>query len=498
MSIPTTPINSPYKKTSTLVSVPAYVNASPSRLQSLYSDFSRKKQSDPASYQANIEWWRKSLENYVYDGHQRSHRLVLQAEKTLVDNYRIERVGKPIGLGAVVAELVTPPSPSSLPVLFPVATFLSLPNSIYSSKSKPSYLAAVPKFVLSYVVAKPLWWALEQVGVVGEDSLASSISSVFSSSSTSKSDTTWYGDYVFLDLLERAGENVLEKQAVKATTASDALYTFEGFRQEFSDCFGSTDGATNSMMSELDMKVLLEYLERDKEAIVVDAGIVKFLGTVGLMERDSEITAVDRGILELKTAVEGLHTQVDGIHKRIEQRTSEASEALRQKRKGLAMSYLRSRKQLEDLLTKRLGALDNLEGTLIRVEAAAGDVEILKSYSTSTTTLRAILSHPSLQRDSIEKTMEAMAEATADAKEIDQAMRIGGDVALGVDDVVDDTEIEAELAGLIRDAEQHAKGQQEEKELKDLRTRMEELNAPSNMETSQPRPESTREAVAAQ
>jgi len=40
------------------------------------------------------------------------------------------------------------------------------------------------------------------------------------------------------------------------------------------------------------------------------------------------------------------------------------------------MSYLRSRKQLEDLLSKRLGALDNLDGTLIRVEAAAGDVEV--------------------------------------------------------------------------------------------------------------------------
>lgn len=40
------------------------------------------------------------------------------------------------------------------------------------------------------------------------------------------------------------------------------------------------------------------------------------------------------------------------------------------------MSYLRSRKQLEDLLNKRLGALSTLESTFISVEAAAGDVEV--------------------------------------------------------------------------------------------------------------------------
>lgn len=42
----------------------------------------------------------------------------------------------------------------------------------------------------------------------------------------------------------------------------------------------------------------------------------------------------------------------------------------------MAMSYLRVRKQLQALLPKRLASLDNLEGTLISVEAAAGDIEV--------------------------------------------------------------------------------------------------------------------------
>jgi len=40
------------------------------------------------------------------------------------------------------------------------------------------------------------------------------------------------------------------------------------------------------------------------------------------------------------------------------------------------MGYLRSRKQLEEVLNKRLGALSTLESTFITVEAAAGDVEV--------------------------------------------------------------------------------------------------------------------------
>jgi hypothetical protein len=53
-----------------------------------------------------------------------------------------------------------------------------------------------------------------------------------------------------------------------------------------------------------------------------------------------------------------------------------ASSALRRKQKPVALTYLRSKKQLEDLLRKRLGSLELLESTLIRVEGAYGDVEV--------------------------------------------------------------------------------------------------------------------------
>ena len=56
--------------------------------------------------------------------------------------------------------------------------------------------------------------------------------------------------------------------------------------------------------------------------------------------------------------------------------TRQISDALRQKRKEIAMTRLRTRKQLEEVLKKRLGSLEVLHSTLLRVETSAGDIEV--------------------------------------------------------------------------------------------------------------------------
>ena len=76
----------------------------------------------------------------------------------------------------------------------------------------------------------------------------------------------------------------------------------------------------------------------------------------------------------------------------------------------------------------------------------------MKSYESSASTLRAILAHPSLQRESIDATLDALAEANADAHEVDEAIRMGGNITVGVEGVIDDDELDAELRGLILEA----------------------------------------------
>ena len=97
-----------------------YQTATSSRLKFLYSDFTRHKHSNPSSYASNIDWWRRTLEAAVYKGWQ-SHssdtadgdRLILHVGgPALADVFRLEGVGKPIGLPGVIVSPFLCPSPT--------------------------------------------------------------------------------------------------------------------------------------------------------------------------------------------------------------------------------------------------------------------------------------------------------------------------------------------------------------------------------------------------
>src|ERR1700761_6682876 len=78
----------------------------------------------------------------------------------------------------------------------------------------------------------------------------------------------------------------------------------------------------------------------------------------------------------------------------------------------------------------------------------------MKAYETSTTTLRTILSHPLLQRENIDATMESMADANADYKEVSDAIQFGleGEGVGAVD--VDEDELASELDALVKEREE--------------------------------------------
>jgi len=91
-----------------LQSVPPFSSTSQARLQALYSDFSRHKQSNTTSWNSNIDWWRNALQTIVANGLQKGHqdtRLVLHASQGLMDALKIPAVGKPAALGAIVVRL---------------------------------------------------------------------------------------------------------------------------------------------------------------------------------------------------------------------------------------------------------------------------------------------------------------------------------------------------------------------------------------------------------
>jgi charged multivesicular body protein 7 len=143
-----------------------------------------------------------------------------------------------------------------------LSEFLNARKSIYD----PGWL---PSRIATFVIGKPLWWSLEQLGIVGDEGILGS------SGSASHKATRWWGDYVVVSILERAVDEVLRMQRGKAGGAGDSLFTFEGFR----NAFGIVLSAETSM-TEGDAKVLLRFLERDRKAIVFDGEVCSIIRSV--------------------------------------------------------------------------------------------------------------------------------------------------------------------------------------------------------------------------
>ncbi|KAI0306317.1 hypothetical protein B0F90DRAFT_1862978 [Multifurca ochricompacta] len=393
-----------------------------SSLPSYNGLISRQKHSNPTTYNSNVVWWRSTLDAIVSRGWQpnTSDTFILHADQNLLESLRYEGAGKPLCLGTVIVN-ARPFSLRSTPT-----TILDASQSIYDS-------GWLPYRVASFVVGKPLLWALQQFNLV---------------SSEDESDSERWkrinGDYILLSVVERAADTVLVSQRARDASLSDALYSYDSFRATFAD--SALPGVT---LSDNDLRVLIKFLERDRRAVITEKEVIKFVQDD---PRTLAVTAVDHGVLELKTAVANISTQIDSITTR-----STPTAAIRQQHKSLALSYLRSRKQLEDVLAQRLGSLEILQSTLLRVESAAEDIQIVKTYESSTATLRALLAHPSIQRDALERTFDALADANADARELDETVRSNLDVALGVStSLEDEDEIDAELAALVAEAEVEA------------------------------------------
>jgi charged multivesicular body protein 7 len=102
----------------------------------------------------------------------------------------------------------------------------------------------------------------EQLGITGEEGL-------LSSSTSRHPRNNWHGEYVILTLVEKAADAVLSQRRASSSGQADSLYTFEGFRKAFSF---SADNSER-LMGEMDARVLLKYLERDKGVVVADKGV---------------------------------------------------------------------------------------------------------------------------------------------------------------------------------------------------------------------------------
>ncbi|KAF9647530.1 hypothetical protein BDM02DRAFT_3098000, partial [Thelephora ganbajun] len=361
--------------------------------KSLYSDVSGKKRSNPTSYRSTVHWWREILQTVVLKHWfpRSSDTSVPHVLLTLADSFRREGAGKQLCLATVISEL------QEERIYIPLNRFMTVTRSIHDAGWLPYRIA-------SHVIGKPLWWALQQTGVVESGCVIES---------------SGKGDYVLRGLIESAAQGVSAHHRAKETGVfGDKLHTAEFFKREFSGV-----APPDIVLSDLDVKVLLKHLERDVKVVVngrvvIQSHLQPSHTNLDFHRLPSLLARVPSKSSRYKT---GSKSGMDALT------TRKACSTLKRNRREIALGHLRARKRLEDILVKRSEVLECLESTLWTVEHAAGDVEIMKLYESSAVTLRTVFSHPYLQRDKIDETMEALHSATEGAKDADLAIRLASE-----------------------------------------------------------------------
>ena len=182
-------------------------------------------------------------------------------------------------------------------------------------------------------------------------------------------------------------------------------------------------------------------------------------------------------------------------------RQSKIAGYIRSNQKDLALSYLRSKKALLDLLSKRTLAYENLSAVLLRIEAAEGDVAIMGAYQSATSSLKTLLAHPSLQRDNVENTMDDLRETLADQKEIEEIVTSTEKEVSGIEGDEVDEEIREELERLQEEADLEKRKKEDEEKVRRRQTE-EQTSHTAKVDTKEkekeePRPATERERVAA-
>ncbi|GAA5906253.1 hypothetical protein JCM8208_000674 [Rhodotorula glutinis] len=370
-----------------LATIPEYSTA---RVQFLYSSLPSRKQSNPTGYSSALAWWRKTLDSLVQRGLVGDDKLQLRVDDHLREHLRWNSVGRPSSLGVIVAELVHSSD------LVPRSTYLASP---------------VPQaYGVASLLARPFWWGLSKVW-------GSSDGIELGEGADDKEWARRKGVYVLPDLVETAAATLIPLLPDLHPTALSRLYTLRTFRDKLgARCLA---GVT---LSESDCEVLATYLAR-KGVCAFDGEVIKFAAPHSTSSTPLTITDADRSTLTLSASLASLSHSIDALTTLIATERDKAAELVRDKKPtALVKAHLANRRRADKLLEERVGQRAKVEEVVWAIERAKGDEETLSALSLGASTLRAVLSSPTLQLSNISATTSALDDALISASEVTEAV----------------------------------------------------------------------------
>jgi charged multivesicular body protein 7 len=415
------------------------------RLPALYSDFRPQRTLNPDGYQANISAWRRALSVIASSGlapttkGSKPNCLVLTIDERLVRALESKKYGRPLALGAVVAEALKERD------LMPVKDFLTAKESVYKKGC--------------WGVMAVGGWVLRTIGLT--DGLG-------------RTDKLPTGDFVVLANVEAAGKVFGEKSA-GLVTRFERTFSKAHFGKEFADQL-----VPGRVLSATDMEVLLRFLSRDRDVLLYDGSTVKIRDTT--TEEGGVLTAEDASIAHLKELLSYLNHQTRALSAKIEELDSAAKAAVKNKNRIAALASLKSKKIAEASLQARYNTLASLEETAGKIQQASDNVAVVRVMEASGEALKSLNAAVG-GAEGVEGVVERLRSQMDTADEVNAIMSESGTV-------VDEGEIDDELAAI--ESEERRKEEDkvaaerkvvEEKEAEETRRRLEAV------ESAKPLPE---------
>ncbi|KAI8997599.1 Snf7-domain-containing protein [Pilobolus umbonatus] len=258
--------------------------------------------------------------------------------------------------------------------------------------------------------------------------------------------------YVVVPTIEEYSKIILHKHYEKPLCSSlDNLFTFA----EFKECYGTFcfHEDTTITLSDTDIWFILRYLSSRYGIAIEDS--VKTYGSMCTVikypERNeseivpAEITGNDKAIINLKTTCVALHRQVNELQAKSEKFMKLSREHHANKRKPQAIYTLKKKKQIEEILDRRLKSLETMETILLKIEASQNDIQVVQAFNMGADTLRDILNSKDMNIDTVDKTMEKIQSALEGQKELDNIITQSTDEINQSFMNISDQELEEEL-----------------------------------------------------
>ena len=349
----------------------------------------------------------------------------MHTSEALLASLSSPQYGRPLGLAAVIEQSIREEK------LVSVDEFLSSKSSIYASRD--SWLPS-PWSIIN--------WSLRTVGI-----------SSASSGWTEQGNKLKAGEFVVMTNVEKLAENVERRQREHEQNATGSLSGRLWSRDEFVkslDLAAQLNGT--STLADTDLKILLRYLERDKQIISYNDRVVKF--KTPSAARPDPITHQDITIISLNTLINNMTAQCADLTTRISRLNAKAALSVKSSNRISALALLRSKRLAESALKQRGDTLTQLEETLAKIEQAATQVEIVQVMQSSATVLKDLNKQVG-DLDRVEDIVEGLRE---EINKVDETEKI---LAEPLSSATTETLAEAEIDQELERMEREEQGRQE-------------------------------------